>query len=357
MKRYVQLSIVPALLASPLPLLAGGSLDPATAPGSTSSYTLENIYNRLNDGTAGSQSTFAEPGSGPAVIGYTLNEVMAKAPAEDNTNGALVSEILSGKTFFGLRTDGTWGLQTGTLATQSPTDTTVNQAAGNYSAFILSTVDTDLVAENIKKDVDIFGVTGTYESAAVAKTGQTTCYDVAGNPIACAGTGQDGEKLVGATWPNPRFANNGDGTVTDKLTGLIWLQNANCAETELDWVTAFTYVAELNTSGTMDGNNCGDTSNSGSFQTDWRLPNSKELFSLVNAEYEAPALSNAAGTGQWAEDDAFSADIEDGEYWSSTTAAGEPDRAWGVSFSEGFLSYLVKTNDTDRFAWAVRGGQ
>ena len=43
----------------------------------------------------------------------------------------------------------------------------------------------------------------------------------------CKGTGQDGEIQAGVPWPNPRFTDNEDGTVTDHLTGLIWLKNGN----------------------------------------------------------------------------------------------------------------------------------
>ena len=133
-------------------------------------------------------------------------------------------------------------------------------------------------------------------TTAVIKTGQTTCYSAdthsgevygSGDPIPCVGTGQDGEYRTGVAWPTPRFTanvdknNNGDcvdtgeacdGTVTDNLTGLIWLKNTNCAETERNWVTALKDVVQLNTDGTMNSNDCGDTSNKGSHQTDWRLP-------------------------------------------------------------------------------------
>ncbi|MEJ2240301.1 MAG: hypothetical protein P8X82_18580, partial [Gemmatimonadales bacterium] len=63
--------------------------------------------------------------------------------------------------------------------------------------------------------------------APVPQTGQTRCWDDSGSAISCAGTGQDGEYQTGVT-VDPRFADNGDGTVTDNLTGLIWLQNADC---------------------------------------------------------------------------------------------------------------------------------
>ena len=54
--------------------------------------------------------------------------------------------------------------------------------------------------------------------APVPKTGQKAYY----------GTNDDGTLEMGVTWPNPRFTDNGNGTVTDKLTGLVWLQNASC---------------------------------------------------------------------------------------------------------------------------------
>ena len=62
--------------------------------------------------------------------------------------------------------------------------------------------------------------TGTYNiyPAMLPKTGQTTSY----------AAGDDGALQKGVAWPNPRFTDNGNGTVTDNLTGLIWLKNANC---------------------------------------------------------------------------------------------------------------------------------
>src|SRR5262245_19776257 len=51
------------------------------------------------------------------------------------------------------------------------------------------------------------------------KTGQTTCYDPAGAVILCAGTGQDGELQNGLA---RSYVDNGDGTITDTKTGLMW---------------------------------------------------------------------------------------------------------------------------------------
>ena len=41
------------------------------------------------------------------------------------------------------------------------------------------------------------------------------------------GTGHDGDYQMGVPWPDPRFTDNEDGTVTDNLTGLIWLEDAD----------------------------------------------------------------------------------------------------------------------------------
>ena len=53
----------------------------------------------------------------------------------------------------------------------------------------------------------------------VLKTGQTLCYNSAGSVISCAGTGQDGELQKGVA---RSYTDNGDGTITDNTTGLIW---------------------------------------------------------------------------------------------------------------------------------------
>ena len=51
-------------------------------------------------------------------------------------------------------------------------------------------------------------------------TGQTTTYS----------PGDDGDLRTGVAWALERFVDNGDGTITDELTQLVWLQNANCAQ-------------------------------------------------------------------------------------------------------------------------------
>jgi hypothetical protein len=46
-------------------------------------------------------------------------------------------------------------------------------------------------------------------------------------------------------WPEPRFQDNEDGTITDRLTGLIWLKDAACFEPDT-WTAALDAVADFN---------------------------------------------------------------------------------------------------------------
>jgi len=324
MKLLKKLVIFGVTSSLSMPLLAGNLNSPAV-PDNTGSamYTIEDIYNRLNDGTAGTKrgATFSEPTAGPAGQGKSLNDVMGKAPVKDDTNGAATTDVLKDKTFWGL-TNGEWGLRTG---------------AG----------DDDLTAGNIKKDVVIFGVTGSYEgsggtyNAAVGKTGQTKCYNASAE-ITCGDAsfpGQDGDHQKGVTTATRFTASNG--IVTDNLTGLIWLQDANCASATRDWTTALNDVKQLNTEGKINNNDCGDTNNN----TDWRLPNVKELQSLIDFSNTSPALpSSHPFTG-----------VQTGYYWSSTTHAGNTGIAWDVYLDGGDVGYDNKTYTND--VWPVRGGQ
>lgn len=174
--------------------------------------------------------------------------------------------------------------------------------------------------------------------APPARTGQTSCYDAAGNVLAsCVGTGQTGDTLSGVAWPTPRFTANGDGTVTDNLTGLIWLQDAQCLGTQT-WTAAVTSTATLATG------QCGLTDGSSAGQ--WRLPNVLELRSLVNEQQ----TNNAT----WLSSLGFS-NVQAYNYWSSSTYAFYTSYAWVVNLFGGFVDYYDKTYPY--YVWPVRGGQ
>ncbi len=169
------------------------------------------------------------------------------------------------------------------------------------------------------------------------KTGQTTSY----------AAGDDGDVEKGVPWPDPRFVANA-GVVTDNLTGLIWLQNADCAGVNRSWQSALDDVTSLNATGKMNANDCGDTSKGGSHQTDWRLPNLRELQSLIDYEMTDPALpSGHPFTG-----------VQTYFYWTSTTRAADATEAWRVGFVNGRVSLGgTKTMSDSNSVWPVRGGQ
>lgn len=103
------------------PGVFAGDLEPPAGPDDAGSamYTLEDAYNRLDTGTAGTKRTggFTEPSSAPGSTGVALDEVMGMMPAADDADGAAPEDVAAGKTYWSLRTDGTWGPQTGTSAT------------------------------------------------------------------------------------------------------------------------------------------------------------------------------------------------------------------------------------------------
>jgi hypothetical protein len=192
--------------------------------------------------------------------------------------------------------------------------------------------------------------------ARVPRTGVTTSL----------AAGDDGALQKGIPLPTPRFTDNNNGTITDNLTGLIWLKNANCIASSypgfdqtgiigdgaVTWFQAMDFVAGIN-SGTY---NCGDISGTGNtHRTDWRLPNIRELSSLVNYAFFTPAISNAAGTGHGNDSDPFSNLSISGDYLSSTTMA----RVRGVfrlDFEDGILFEGSPSGPQLGFVLAVRGG-
>ncbi len=178
-------------------------------------------------------------------------------------------------------------------------------------------------------------------TAHVEDTGQTGCWDDQGASRGCSGTGEDGELLAGVPWPTPRFVDNGDGTVTDRLTGLMWLQDADCPDGQIGWQAALDWVASLNSSAIACANYAAMT------YDDWRLPNIRELASLVDFGETDPALP--AGHPFVSAQSVF--------YWSSTTHVSTPANAWSVNLATGKPS---DSGDKDSFTdsvWPVRGGQ
>jgi hypothetical protein len=188
-------------------------------------------------------------------------------------------------------------------------------------------------------------------TSPVAKTGQTIIYT----------PGDDGDLGAGLDWPSPRFANNGDGTVTDNMTGVVWLEDANC-NGEMTWEAGLAYANTLFDGSASHGGTNGDCGLAdGSLAGDWRLPTIAELLSLPNYGYWSPAIPDTEGSGQWSEGDPFlnlQAATNLDAYWSSTSYPHPTASDWAYLIYPryGYSGLLDKTVSTSHYVWAVRGG-
>ncbi|MEI6415206.1 MAG: DUF1566 domain-containing protein, partial [Pseudomonadota bacterium] len=135
--------------------------------------------------------------------------------------------------------------------------------------------------------------------------------------------------LVHSASSHDTFADNGDGTVTHTSTGLMWAQCsdgqsgpacANGTPTAMTWAKALSAAKDSRLAG----------------HDDWRLPNKKELESLVDAGHRDPAIDVTV----------FPSTSGDG-HWSSTTDASDPSLAWGVLFKDGGSNVAPKTGRHD----------
>jgi hypothetical protein len=167
------------------------------------------------------------------------------------------------------------------------------------------------------------------QAAPIIKTGQSDCYDTEGNSIACQDTGQDGAFRNGMVWPHPRFTDHGNGTVTDTLTGFMWTKDAQQIKGTKKWNDALILCNNFDFAG----------------YTDWRLPNVRELLSLIDFGEHDPALP---------EKHPFT-NVQFIFYWSSTTYDAIPKHSWGVYVYNGYVYNYHKI--TEGYVWPVRNAK
>ena len=157
------------------------------------------------------------------------------------------------------------------------------------------------------------------DPSGLPDTGQTRCSPSCGDTTC---PGQDSFYQTGC--PNEgRFVDNRDGTVTDTCTGLMWQKDTGNAGNPLNWCSSLAYCKDLELAG----------------HDDWRLPNVRELQSIVDYGREEPAI-----------DPVFSAFST--WYWSSTATAAVPGIAWYVGFDDGYV--FVWSERLDSLVRAVR---
>jgi hypothetical protein len=163
------------------------------------------------------------------------------------------------------------------------------------------------------------------------ETDQTECYNEAGHPVPCAGSGQDAESNRIQDHQPERFEVRDD-VVADRATGLVWNQHASPATFPMSWAEAFDYIDRLNRSAYHGIAN-------------WRLPCRRELFSLVSHQQINPALPDGHPF----------TDVFSGYYWTSSTCRRLPDQAWYVHLGGGRIYRGMKHGAY--MLWPVTGPQ
>ena len=130
----------------------------------------------------------------------------------------------------------------------------------------------------------------------------------------------------GQCGPFDNFIDNGDGTVTNTDTGLMWQKDTD--PDTYEWQDALSYCENLTLAG----------------YDDWRLPNVNELQSLVDYERYGPTINTT-----------YFPNTQSSYYWSSTTNADYPSGAWYVGFYDGYVYGRGKSGYG--YVRAVRAGQ
>jgi hypothetical protein len=145
---------------------------------------------------------------------------------------------------------------------------------------------------------------------------------------------------IPASTPTSRFTDSGDGTVTDTVTGLMWKR---CAEGQSwDGVTCAGSAPAMTWHGALQAAESATFASHG----DWRLPNIKELGSIVERQCVDPAINLAV----------FPA-APSSHFWSGSPYAGDSYSAWGVYFYYGYGNGSGKGYGFSSYVRLVRGGQ
>ena len=137
--------------------------------------------------------------------------------------------------------------------------------------------------------------------------------------------------------PDSRLIDNGDSTISDHATGLMWKQ---CSEGQSsdsacsgnfsthNWQEALQVASTLNAAAGFAGFN------------DWRLPNIKELRSIVEMACHTPAINSNRFPNS-----------DSGNYWSATASISNTNNAWRIEFGDGETS---DSRDSRTNSYAVR---
>jgi hypothetical protein len=253
------------ILVTTVTYAVGGTLTPSGTAGDDTQYSLNDIYTKLTEGTDGTEGTGAMtvPESVSASF-RTLTEIYNSIPAT-------LSIVAS---------------------------TTTVPVGINRATTTLTAIDADLVAGNIADGVTVFGVVGELTSGGIPQTNATSTI-----------ANDDGDIQAGVAMS---YTYNGDGTVTDDVTGLVWQQDG--AYMASSWSDAISYCNSL----ALDGGG-------------WRLPNYRELTSVVDLGRRNPSINP------------IFTHMSNAYYWTSSTYLEDTSYAYYVSLASPIVGEATKS--------------
>ena len=261
----------------------------------------------------------SEPDTTPPTVSSTAPANNATFVAVNTTISATFSEAMDASsitTATFLVNNGSSNIA-GTLTYSGTTATFTPTTDLDYDTTYIGTITTgakDLAGNPLEADYTwSFTTTTTWTMLNLPDTGQTASYTET--------YGEDSDYSINP----PSYTDNGDGTVTDNVTGLMWQQEDD--DTTRTWDDAISYCNDL----TLGG------------YSDWRLPSKKELISIVDYGTYMPSIDTTYFPGTNAS-----------YYWSCTASASNSSDAWSVGFSSGGVYYGQSSNSYVR---CVRGGQ
>jgi len=292
---------------------------------------------------------------------------------------ATSADVLVGKTFSSSAGIGATGTMPNNGAVSiTPGTATQTIPAGFHNGAGSVAGDADLTAGNVRIGVNLFGVTGTLGCGNGAIDAGEQCDQNNLNGATCAsegfvfGTLQCGADCVFDTSGcyAVRFTDNGDGTVSDAQTGLMWEKKGHLDGTPVPCTSAgvcpdphdadnqYTYSFDnpLGPPGTAFTVMLAQLNGGGGFagHTDWRLPTPAELQSIVDyADATSPVTNAVFDTGCDSSCTGIACSCTAAAlHWTNDLVPSISGKAWLVGFSDG--SVLNDSRDTGYSARAVR---
>ncbi|GAB6062490.1 Lcl C-terminal domain-containing protein [Deferrisoma palaeochoriense] len=212
-------------------------------------------------------------------------------------------------------------------------------AAVVLAGWLVGCADGPAGTDPVPTEAGVKITSGALRTYPLVDTGQSACFDTDGEPIDCPA---EGAALYGQdaqfTGTSMSYTDNGDGTVTDEVTGLMWQQTPTGEH--LSWAEAIAYCEALELGG----------------YGDWRVPSANELFSLSDFSQGWPYIDTEVFD---LSDPTVS---KDEQYWTSTayagvTVEGRDEAVFGVNFGTGHIKAYPGsvTGPTAKRVRCVRG--